>query len=124
MILKQYQNFYEQHHCESLCQYGLIPLGGTSSYHKESTEKTFSFEFPFQEPYVFEMKVTPKQEEAVEKATYGNIPIGYEGCGIYWILLLSGNHAGEVWILTDCGISSVGESFTLEKWYEFLQASK
>lgn len=123
-IISQYQDFYEKHKNENLCQYGLIPFGGTSPYHDEPYDKAFSCEFPLQEPYAFEMTETPKQNEALQKVAYGNIPIGSEGCGIYWILLLSGNHAGEIWILTDCGISSVGKSLTLEKWYEKMSSNR
>lgn len=120
-LLTKYKDFYLKYNHERVCLYDLIdPEQLTSPYHNNvEAEKRLSYAFPFTGPCIFEeLKSLKQKDEVLAKTAYGNIPIGNEGCGIYWILVTGGPHTGEVWLLTDCGITPVGEKLTLKKWYD------
>lgn len=120
-IIAKYKTFYQKYNEEYLCLYGLTkPEEMTSPFHTQpEADKRFAFAFPFQTACVFEdIKNLKQKEDAISKAAYGNIPIASEGCNIFWILVVSGTHAGEVWMLTDYGITPVGEKMTLDRWYK------
>lgn len=121
VLIEQYRAFYDKYNLDRVCLYDLIdPENLTSPYHEDvDVEKRLAHAFPFTGPCVFENLPSIKQkDDAIAKTAYGNVPIGSEGCGIYWVLVTGGPHTGEVWLLTDYGITPVGEKLTLKKWYE------
>lgn len=123
IIVERYKAFYQKHCGEYFCWHGLIaPDSLTSPFHKNpAAEKRLAFAFPFDKACVFEDIDNVKQrEDIIDKAAYGNIPIADEGCNMFWILIVAGPFAGEVWMLTDCGITPVGYKMTLDKWYKDL----
>lgn len=54
--------------------------------------------FPFAEPWVWE----GEPYDAVKRATakHGCLNIGSEGCGMYWLLIVSGPERGNIWAYT------------------------
>ncbi|MBC9909405.1 hypothetical protein [Chitinophaga varians] len=120
-IVAQYQHFYQANQSQPLSLYGLIPYGeaGSTPFHQTAYEKTLLVDFPFESEYVWE-DVDDEQlvEEKIAAVQYGNIPIAKEGCGMYWILITTGKHQNEVWLLTDSGVTPVQEKLTLESWKE------
>lgn len=120
-IVAQYQQFYEANKSQPLAFYGLIPYNETDStpFHSETYDQTLLVDFPFESAYVWEDETDEiLVEEKIESVKYGNIPIAREGCGMYWILITTGKHKGEVWLLTDSGITPVQDKLTPEIWKE------
>lgn len=39
-----------------------------------------------------------------ESARYGSVNLGHDGCGLYWLLIVTGSERGQVWAYTDVGV--------------------
>ncbi|SKA37259.1 hypothetical protein SAMN04488128_104247 [Chitinophaga eiseniae] len=117
----QYRQFYDANQSQPLAFYGLIPYTENNStpFHTAPYEQTLLVDFPFDTACVWE-DIDDEQvaEEKINAVLYGNIPIAREGCGMYWILITTGRHQGEVWLLTDSGITPVAENLRLDAWKE------
>jgi hypothetical protein len=121
--VKVYVDFYQRHEGENLCLYGLIPLAdeGQSCFHSQPYSETLRYDFPFDGACVWEEMRNKKQAaEAEEKVQYGAITIGSEGCGMYWIYIVCGRFSGQVWILTEQGVTPVADGLTLDAWHKGL----
>jgi hypothetical protein len=123
-VIKDYADFYRRHEEEDLCLYGLHPLadkGRSGFYFRKPYSETLRYDFPFDDACVWEEMRNKKQAaEAEEKVQYGAITIGSEGCGIYWIYIVCGKFSGQVWILTEQGVTPVSDDLTLDAWHEGL----
>jgi SMI1/KNR4 family protein SUKH-1 len=43
--------------------------------------------------------------------TKGILPLGTDGCGQYWALIVTGSHRGQIWYLTEVGATPYGQVF-------------
>jgi hypothetical protein len=119
-LIEGYADFYGRHKDERLCLYGLLPLAdkGQSPYFEKPYGETLRYNFPFESACVWEdIRNKKRAAEAGDKVQYGTVTIGSEGCGIYWIYIICGQHAGEVWLQTEQGTTPVADHMTLETWH-------
>ena len=107
-IIQMYCNFYEENKNLPISFYGLIPFGekGSSRMHERPYTETTSIDFPFEEACIWEdWEDEEKIEKVIDIVEYGNITIAKEGCETYWLLITAGKHRGEVWLLTEMGLT-------------------
>ncbi|QJB38423.1 hypothetical protein HF324_11320 [Chitinophaga oryzae] len=118
----QYRQFYDANQSQPLSFYGLIPYEQANStpFHNSPYEQTLLVNFAFDAACVWEdIEDEAVADEKINAVKYGNIPIAREGCGMYWILITTGKHQGEVWLLTESGITPVAENLRLDTWKEY-----
>jgi len=120
-----YKTFYDENKDLGKLVYGLIPFGDKSAYpgyYRKDFEKNVTCDFQFDKACVWEEIEDEKLADTMwNKAVYGNIPVAELGCGSYFVLISSGKHAGEIWLLTEMGITPIRENFGLN---EFLTTLK
>lgn len=78
-------------------------------------------EFPFTETWIWENEqdqASESFEKKVESAYYGSIALGTDGCGMNWLLIVTGKSRGEIWQLTDVGIGRCEPKLNFIEWYE------
>ncbi|MBC9932763.1 hypothetical protein [Chitinophaga qingshengii] len=120
-IITQYQEFFEANKSLPLGYYGLIPYGEDtkSPFHVAPYDRALPVDFPFEAAFVWdELNDEQLIEEKMGVVQCGSIPIAREGCGIYWILITTGKHAGEVWLVTESGLTPIQEKMDLQTWKE------
>lgn len=125
MVIQGYQDFFETHQDLNISFYGLIPLGekGASRFHDQPYKDSLELNFPFDKACVWEDMDHDEAELAMEVVGNGNITIAKEGCETYWILIVSGKLIGQIWLLTECGVTPVEPDLTLMGWKELQLAS-
>jgi hypothetical protein len=96
--------------------YGLCGLGEVlSDFNWPAPD--FSKPFPFTKAWVWE-DGDVSAEGTKADVTHGILVLGTDGCGQYWTLVVNGPAAGQVWMLTDVGVTPLVPSMTLLQWYE------
>jgi len=96
--------------------YGLCGLGELpSDFNWPAPE--LSKPFPFTKAWVWEHGDVSAEGTKAE-ITHGILILGTDGCGQYWALVVNGTASGQVWMLTDVGITPLGPSMTFLEWYE------
>ncbi|PQO35600.1 SMI1/KNR4 family protein [Blastopirellula marina] len=103
--------------------YGCARLGEAAdcmSAHQQTLWTTLpdvATSFPFTKPWVWE-----EGDESVEgtddQIHHGNIYIGNEGCGQYWLLIVTGPERGNLWQLCGEGIVPTNPRRDFLQWYE------
>jgi len=57
-----------------------------------------------------------------DAARHGTLNLGHDGCGLYWLLVVTGTQRGQVWALADVGVcpQSPGRDFLqwIEAWLD------
>jgi hypothetical protein len=69
--------------------------------------------FPLEEAWIWE-GAEHERDDGIsihDVFTRGIVPLGTDGCGIYWALVVTGSQRGHVWELTDCGAQPFGREF-------------
>lgn len=126
-LIEEYQVFFKNNNNSGLSFYGLIPMevrGASMIYDRPYTE-TLQVEFDFDDTCIWEdIEDDETVAKIIERVQFGNITIAKEGCGTYWILIVNGPKAGEVWLLTEFGVTPVKERLTLTEWKELQMESK
>lgn len=72
--------------------------------------------FPFTEAWVWEGE--EYDEAKRETAQFGNLNLGHDGCGMYWLLIVTGHERGKVWCYTDVGICPQQPQRDFLQWVE------
>jgi hypothetical protein len=72
--------------------------------------------FPFTKPWVWE----GEPYDAVKRATarHGSLHLGSEGCGMHWLLIVSGAERGNVWMYTSVGVVPLEPKRSFLDWVE------
>jgi hypothetical protein len=101
--------------------YGLLPLGEVpSDFQKTAAEvlSTLQKPFPLSNYWVWEgeREERPELSEAINQ---GYLVLGTDGCGIYWLLIVTGSERGQIWWLTDVGIQPCAPRRQFLDWYEY-----
>lgn len=58
--------------------------------------------FPFTEPWVWEGEEYDPAKHA--SARHGSLNLGSDGCGLYYLLIVTGAERGNMWIYCDVGV--------------------
>jgi len=118
-LVDNYNKFYDDNKDIALSYYGLIPFGekGNSRCHKKPYTETLRIDFPFTNACIWEdFEDDDDVNKVLELVQYGNITIAKEGCETFWILITTGKLKGEVWLLTESGITPIEQPLTLHNW--------
>lgn len=117
-LIDCYQKFYGENKDEKLSFYGLMEYGtrGPEAIYTRLYSETTRTPFPFNEACVWEEMPEGQKNELWQKAQCGTIAIASEGCGIYWLLIVNGSCAGQVWLYTESGVTPVAPNLTLSAW--------
>jgi hypothetical protein len=106
--------------------YGLAALGEVARDMSDSQKRVYgdladvSKEFLFVEPWIWEEdERTEAFRNKMRSVDFGNLFLGNDGCGQYWILIVSGSVAGQVWQRTDVGIQPCAPPREFLDWYEY-----
>lgn len=70
--------------------------------------------FPLTAAWIWEHDPRPEREwKQLRDATLsdGWLPLGTDGCAIYWALVVTGPQRGHIWQITDVGAQPFGRSF-------------
>ena len=100
---------------------GAVPDGTFTEYAQVWGELThIGKPFPLTEGWVWEGE---DYDEARRDATLrGTLNLGHDGCGMYWLLVVTGAMRGQVWAHTDVGVcpQEPGRNFTqwVEAWLD------
>lgn len=76
--------------------------------------------FPFSGASRWAGKTPEKQERYRRAARQGVLELGSEGCGIDWLLVLTGPQRGRVWLRTSEGVLPCPGQLTFLPWLELL----
>lgn len=97
--------------------YGLVPLGapaGTNSYHVVRSG-FLARPFPLTEFWMWEgtddLEDPQKIERFRQTHDFGSLPLGTDGDGMDYALVISGEARGQVWMLTGEGAMPVASNF-------------
>lgn len=106
--------------------YGLVSLGQEGKYWNKWTKEKYANgqklnqNFPFQDCWIWE-----DEEETAEKSNkmaqiyLGSLYLGTDGCGMDWMLIVSGKERGQIWQFTDVGIQPCAPKRVFFSWYEY-----
>jgi hypothetical protein len=93
--------------------YGIEPLGYDERW---LTFENIGKPFPFAEQWIWEDDVV-ENVELKNKVFDGNLYLGTDGCGMNWVLIISGVQRGFIWQLSDVGISPCKPAMTFLQWF-------
>ena len=84
--------------------YGLVGLGEPShpAGGLELRRDSLSRPFPLQDAWVWEDDPDP-DEGRLQAVLDGCLPLGTDGCGMEWVLIVTGPQRGHVWLLSGEG---------------------
>lgn len=95
-------------------RYGLLPLGKVPSHWSEIHDYSTRLQrpFPLDAAWIWEDEPdAPDLERRIEATNDGVLLLGEQGCGARWVLVVSGERAGEVWLTTGEGAAPTGLTF-------------
>lgn len=100
--------------------YGMMPLGHVpEDYHRAADEVLARLREPFAatEAWIWEDEEErdPEREDGVER---GALVLGTDGCGLYYLLIVSGAERGRIWMLSDVGVAPLEPPAEFLEWYE------
>ena len=55
----------------------------------------------------------------VSRLRCGNLCLGHQGCGLFFVLVVTGPERGQVWSLGDGGIQPLAPRCNFLEWYEY-----
>lgn len=105
--------------------YGLLPLGATSDggipeWFANGYDGLLAEPFPLSTYWVWETdEEIPDLEDRLASLRFGNLCLGTDGCGLYWLLIVSGPERGQIWSVGDGAIQPLAPRHTFHSWYEY-----
>jgi hypothetical protein len=104
-------------------EYGLAQLQSVASEMTDEELEAFGqlkyvmLPFPFTKPWDWESE--PENEEGMQAQAYhGCIYLGDDGCGQYWLLIVTGSERGNIWMISGEGVWSTLPKRTFLQWME------
>lgn len=97
--------------------YGLVAIGECELTESDAVRRrTLGRQFPLTEPWVWEGEEHPDPERL--DATYhdGTLYLGTDGCAMDYVLVVTGEARGQVWMVADGGAQPVADDFG--RWIE------
>lgn len=119
-LLHEYEEFYKKNIDVGIAFYGLLELDeyGPSAIYDLPYRETIKTPFPFDKECEWQHLPENEIDELRSKIQLGTIAIGSEGCNMYWILVVNGACAGQVWLTSECGVTPVNDGMSLAVWKE------
>jgi hypothetical protein len=102
-------------------EYGLMKLGQVPKDRGADAGEALEHlhrPFPLTRHWVWEGDEDPK-EELRQALNHGRLHLGTDGCGMYWILIVTGPERGQVWLTADVGIQPCAPRRDFLSWYEY-----
>jgi SMI1 / KNR4 family (SUKH-1) len=101
-------------------EYGLAPLGTGPSYEHgwnfaENYAQRLRRRFPRKDVWLWG---DDESDEEVEAAADGVLFLGDDGCGMYWMLVVTGEARSEVWQLAEDGVQPCAPRLGFLDWYQ------
>lgn len=100
--------------------YGIVPLGHVPDDYQLSADEVLgrlAEPFPETEAWVWEDEPDPDPER-IEAVGSGALVLGTDGCGLYSLLVVTGDERGKIWTLADVGVAPVDPPADFLSWYE------
>jgi hypothetical protein len=95
--------------------YGMTALGDLpSDWGANRPPRILARPFPLTAEWFWGAEENPPADLDVQLAPVfndGSIVLGTDGCGMYWHLIVTGDHRGHVWIIDDNGALPFGAPF-------------
>jgi hypothetical protein len=105
-------------------EYGLLRLGEIRKNHVpdyllEGYKGRLQQPFPFTESWVWEGEEELKGfEEKLKGTEFGCLVLGTDGCGMFWLLIVTGESRGQIWQTSDVGLQPCLPNLTFTQWYK------
>jgi hypothetical protein len=105
-------------------EYGLLRLGEITTNHvpdylSEGYKGRLKQPFPFTESWVWEGEEDLKGfEEKLKSTEFGCLVLGTDGCGMFWLLIVTGECRGQIWQTSDVGLQPCLPNLTFTQWYK------
>ncbi|MEJ2396425.1 MAG: SMI1/KNR4 family protein [Candidatus Thiodiazotropha sp.] len=105
-------------------EYGLLRLGEITTNHvpdylSEGYKGRLQQPFPFTESWVWEGEEELKGfEEKLKGTEFGCLVLGTDGCGMFWLLIVTGESRGQIWQTSDVGLQPCLPNLTFTQWYK------
>jgi hypothetical protein len=102
--------------------YGLMRLGETPRHLCPAFQRSWgeladvAKPFPFTTAWVWEGEPDDPGKRAT--ARFGSLNLGDNGCGWYWLLIVTGSERGKVWAYTDVGVCPQEPDRDFLQWVE------
>lgn len=104
-------------------EYGLLKLGeiqilDVPDYLLDGYASRLSQPFPLTEYWVWEgEQESPDFAQKYQATERGCLVLGHDGCGMYWLLIVTGESRGQIWQTTDVGVLPCVPRLTFTQWY-------
>ena len=95
-------------------EYGLTELGALpADWGSGRPERHLGKPFPLTAQWIWEDRDLPEPAEEQLDPIYdhGSLILGTDGCGMYWHLIVTGEHRGHIWLINDVGATPFGSEF-------------
>lgn len=94
-------------------RYGLLPLVNDEDCHwAGASPGRLARPFPLRRTWIWEDdQPPPAPGVTLDMVSNGILLLGHDGCGMYWMLVVTGEHRGQVWNIADVGAQPFGRSF-------------
>lgn len=95
--------------------YGLMALGDLPrDWGANRPTRVLAKPFPLTAAWIWEDEGRPDADLEVLLAPvfdHGSIVLGTDGCGMYWHLIVTGDHRGQIWLISGEGAQPFGAPF-------------
>ncbi len=93
--------------------YGLVQLGRLPDGWPPDWQIAAAEPFPLDAAWIWEGNEgeRPDVPSIHDIFTHGIVPLGTDGCGMHWVLVVTGSQRGHVWLLSDVGAQPFGREF-------------
>ncbi|BCY07776.1 SMI1/KNR4 family protein [Actinoplanes sp. L3-i22] len=93
--------------------YGLVALADLpSDWGPGRSERVLARPFPLTTEWLWEGDDEEPDDERLEQTfNDGSVVLGTDGCGLYWHLVVTGPHRGQVWMISGEGAIPFGAEF-------------
>lgn len=102
--------------------YGLKRLGEVpDDYWRAAPDvlRTLSTPFPLTQAWIWEGEEEDEKPHLQDAIKNGKLVLGTDGCGMYWVLIVTGPERGNVWFESGEGVAPCRPSRDFLSWYEF-----
>lgn len=95
-------------------EYGLMRLGVLpADWGADRPKRQLAAPFPLTRQWIWEDDESPSFDDSQLDPVYdhGSLVLGTDGCGMYWHLIVTGEHRGHIWLVDEMGATPFGAEF-------------